>query len=126
METAAFVVAAVLTVVAVSAVASRYRLSAPLLLIVVGIVVSLADIVGSFRLEPEIILVGILPPLLYSAAVNTSFVDFRANRKSIASLSVGLVIFSTLVVGLAAWWLLPGLPLAAGFALGAVVAPPDG
>ncbi len=125
METAAFVVAAVLTVVAVSAVASRYRLSAPLLLIVVGIVVSLADIVGSFRLEPEIILVGILPPLLYSAAVNTSFVDFRANRKSIASLSVGLVIFSTLVVGLAAWWLLPGLPLAAGFALGAVVAPPD-
>ena len=70
-------------------------------------------------------LIGLLPPLLYAAAIRTSLVDFKANRRAIMLLSVGLVVFSTLTVGLIAWWAVPGLSLAAGFAIGAVVAPPD-
>ena len=69
-------------------------------------------------------LIGLLPPLLYAASIRTSLIDFRANRRPIALLSVGLVLFTTVGVGLLVWWLLD-VPLAVGFALGAVVAPPD-
>jgi CPA1 family monovalent cation:H+ antiporter len=75
--------------------------------------------------DSHVILVGLLPPLLYAAALRTSLVDFKANTQPIALLSVGLVAFSTVAVGLVAWWVVPGLSLAAAFALGAVVAPPD-
>ena len=125
MEIALWLVVIVLCVVAVAALAERWQTSAPLLLVLVGIAASFVPFLPEVALEPELVLVGILPPLLFSAAYNTSFIDFRAKKGTIASLSVGLVIFTTLIVGLVAWWLIPDIPLAAGFALGAVVAPPD-
>ncbi len=125
VEMALALVGIAVVIVAVSAFANRFGMSPPLLLIVVGLVLSLAPFVPDYVLSPELVLVGILPPLLYSAAYNTSFIDFRANRRALISLSVGLVIFTTIVVGFVAAWLIPGLPLAAGFALGAIVAPPD-
>jgi CPA1 family monovalent cation:H+ antiporter len=97
---------------------------APPLLTLVGLVASFLPFVPQVRLEPEVVLLGILPPLLYAAAIRTSLIDFTANRRAIGLLSVGLVLFTTVGVGLVAWWLLP-VPLAAGLALGAVVAPPD-
>jgi Na+/H+ antiporter len=124
VETALTLVTLLAIVVAVSAVAARLRMSAPLVLIVVGIAGSYAPFVPDFELTPEIVLVGLLPPLLYAAAIRTSLVDFRANKRPIMLLSVGLVLFSTAGVGLLVWWLLD-VSLAAGFALGAVVAPPD-
>ncbi len=81
--------------------------------------------IPEYHLSPEVVLVGLLPPLLYSAAIQTSLVDYRKLRGPIALLSVGLVVFTTFAVGLVAWLVVPGLPLAAGIALGAVVAPPD-
>ena len=125
VEIALALVAIAVVVVAVSALANRIGWSPPLLLVVVGIVFSFVPFLPTYELSPELVLVGILPPLLYSAAYNTSFIDFRANRRALISLSVGLVIFTTLIVGFVAAWLIPGLPLAAGFALGAIVAPPD-
>ena len=69
-------------------------------------------------------LLGFLPPLLYSAAIRTSIIDFRHNLRPIAYLSVLLVLITALGVGLVTWWLLPvSFPIA--LALGAVVAPPD-
>ncbi len=70
-------------------------------------------------------LVGLLPPLLYSAALQTSLVDFNANRRSILLLSIGLVAFTTAGVAVVAHYVLPGVSWPAAFALGAVVAPPD-
>ena len=125
VELALAIVGIAIVVVAVSAAANRFNLSAPLLLILVGLGLSAIPFIPEYTLSPELVLVGILPPLLYSAAYNTSFIDFRANRRALISLSVGLVIFTTVVVGFVASWLIPGLPLAAGFALGAIVAPPD-
>lgn len=125
MEITLLLVAAVLVIIAVSALAPKVGISPPLLLVVVGIGISFIPGLPEYQLNPEIVLIGILPPLLFSAAYNTSFVDFRANRGSILSLSVGLVIFTTIAIGFVAVWLIPGLPLAAGFALGALVAPPD-
>lgn len=125
MEIALALIVIAICVVAISALANRIGMSPPLLLVIVGIVFSLTPFIPNYELSPELVMVGILPPLLFSAAYDTSFVDFRANRRALISLSVGLVIFTTLVVGFVAAWAIPGLPLAAGFALGAIVAPPD-
>lgn len=124
METAILILALIATVTVVSAMAQRFEVPAPLVLVVIGIGASFLPFIEPFELSPELVLIGLLPPLLYSAAIRTSLVDIRANVKAIAFLAVGLVIATTLLVGLVAYWLLP-IPLAAAFAFGAVVAPPD-
>lgn len=124
MHTALTLVTLLAIVVAVSAAAGRMKVSAPLVLIVVGIVGSYLDFVPEFELTPEIVLLGLLPPLLYAAAIRTSLIDFQTYRRPIALLSIGLVLFTTAGVGLVVWALLD-VKLAVGFALGAVVAPPD-
>jgi monovalent cation/hydrogen antiporter len=114
----------VATVLAVTALANRIRFSAPLLLMLVGIGISFLPLVPIPKLSPELVLIGLLPPLLYAAAIRTSVIDFRANRRSIAQLSVLLVVVTALGIGLITWLILPvSFPVA--FALGAVVAPPD-
>ncbi|MFP5346572.1 MAG: Na+/H+ antiporter [Actinomycetes bacterium] len=124
METALDLVALVAVIGVVSALAVRVGVSAPLLLAVVGVVGSYLPFVPNVALNADLVLVGLLPPLLYAAAVRTSLVDFRTNRRAIGLLSVGLVVFTALGVGLVAWLLLP-IPLGVAVALGAVVAPPD-
>jgi monovalent cation/hydrogen antiporter len=114
----------VATVLAVTALANRIRFSAPLLLMLVGIGLSYLPYIRVPELTSELVLLGFLPPLLYAAAIRTSVIDFRANRRSIAQLSVLLVVVTALGIGLITWWILPvSFPVA--FALGAVVAPPD-
>ncbi len=115
----------VAVVLAVATVCSKLDLPSPLILIVVGVVGSYLPFIPDVRLEPEVVLFGLLPPLLYAAALQTSLVDFNANRRSILLLSVGLVAFTTCGVALLVHTLLPGLGWAASFAIGAVVAPPD-
>ncbi|MDT4923902.1 MAG: monovalent cation/hydrogen antiporter [Pseudonocardiales bacterium] len=105
--------------------ARRLGWSEPLVLVAVGIGLSFVPRFLEIELTPDVVLIGLLPPLLYAAAIRTSLVDFKANRLPILLLSVGLVAFTTFAVGLIAWWVVPGVSLAAGFALGAVVAPPD-
>ncbi|TAK68307.1 MAG: Na+/H+ antiporter [Actinomycetota bacterium] len=112
-------------VTAVGGVARRYGLSSPLLLVVVGVAASFVPGIPSFELSAEFVLIVVLPPLLYSAALGSSLVGIRANRLTIGLLSVGYVAFCTLVVGLTVHAIVPGLPLAAAFALGAAVAPAD-
>jgi Na+/H+ antiporter len=118
-------IALVLGSLAVTAVCRRLRISPTLVLVLVGIAVSFIPGVPDFRIDPDIVLLVVLTPLLYSAALDSSYLGFRANLRPIGLLAVGLVIFSTVAIGLAAWWLIPGLPLAAALVLGAVVAPPD-
>jgi len=115
----------VLGALAVTAVSRRLHLPAPLTLVVAGLAISTIPGVPDYQLDPNLILYGILPPLLYSAALDSSAIQIRANIRPIALLAVGLVLFSTACVGLVAWWLVPGLPLGAALALAAVVAPPD-
>jgi CPA1 family monovalent cation:H+ antiporter len=128
------VVALVAVVAAGAALARRLGISAPLLLVVIGVAASYLPFIPRVELAPEVVLVGFLPPLLYSAAIKTSLVDFAKHRRSIGQLSVALVAFTALGVGVVAWWLLgvvaerlgqEPLPFWAAFAIGAVVAPPD-
>jgi Na+/H+ antiporter len=124
VEIALTLVTLVAIAIAGSVVAERYTVSTPLLLIVVGSAASYVPMVPEFELTPTIVLVGLLPPLLYASAIQTSLIDFAANRRPIALLSIGLVVFTVLGVGALVHQLLPvRWPVA--FALGAVVAPPD-
>src|SRR4029078_8258291 len=73
----------------------------------------------------NLVLFFFLPPLLYPAALFTSWRDFRRNLQGILYLAIGLVLMTTIVVAWVAHTLIPGLPWAAAFALGAIVSPPD-
>ncbi len=125
MEPVGWLVIGVLVVVAVNAWAHRFGVAPPLVLVVVGVVVSLLPVVPAITVEPELILAVVLPPLLYSGAVNLPAMDFRRDLTTISGLSVGLVVVSAVLVGLVVSALLPGLGLAGGIALGAVVSPTD-
>ena len=125
MNIALSLVALLAVVIGVSGLCRRFQLSAPLVLIAVGVLGSLLPFLPEVRITEEIVLVGLLPPLLYAAALQTSLVDFNANRRPILLLSVGLVAFTALGVGVAMHAVLPGLSWPAAFAIGAVVAPPD-
>ncbi len=125
MENAFLLIVLAGAVLAGSALAARLRVPAPLLLIAAGVAASYVPGVPEVQLAPELVLLGLLPPLLYATAMQSSLVDFAQNRRSILLLSIGLVIFTTLGVGVVVHALLPGLPWPAAFAIGAVVAPPD-
>ena len=125
MELAVELLGLIVAVLVVTGLARRLDWSPPLCLVAVGVTASFVPGVPEYQLNPEVVLVGLLPPLLYSAAIQTSLIDIRADRAPIATLSVALVAFTTVTVGLAVWAIVPGLSLAAGLALGAVVAPPD-
>ncbi len=115
----------VTAVIAVAGLCSRFDLPSPLVLIAVGVAGSYVPFIPEVHLEPEVVLFGLLPPLLYAAALQTSLVDFNANRRSILLLSVGLVAFTAAGVAVLVHLLLPDLGWAPCFAIGAVVAPPD-
>lgn len=113
------------SVVVLATIARWIRLSAPLLLVAVGAVVSFLPFMPyPFEVDPEIVLLGFLPPLLFAAASNTSLIDLSRERRQILQMSVLLVLFTAFGVALVAWKLLD-VPFAAAVALGAVVAPPD-
>jgi len=111
--------------VTVTGLSGRAGWSAPVALVVVGGIVSFIPGVPQLTVEPDLVLYGILPPLLFAAAIRTPLKDILARRDSIFVLSVGLVAFTVVAVGFSLWWLLPTVGLAAAFAFGAVVAPTD-
>lgn len=109
----------------VAGLARRTRVPAPLLLVAAGLAAAYVPGVPPYALDPHIVLPLLLPPLLYTAAMDSSYLDLRANMRPVALLSVGYVLFATLVVGYAAYWVVPGLSLPVALVLGAVIAPPD-
>ncbi|MER6320664.1 Na+/H+ antiporter [Streptomyces coelicoflavus] len=110
---------------AVAGAGRRMPVPVPLLLVAAGLVVSYVPGVPDYTLDPHVVLPLLLPPLLYTAAIDSSYLDLRAQARPVALLSVGYVLFATFVVGGAAYFIVPGLPLTAALVLGAVVAPPD-
>ncbi|HYV28995.1 MAG TPA: cation:proton antiporter, partial [Candidatus Eisenbacteria bacterium] len=120
------VILALLAAVAGLALLSRrIRVPYPILLVMGGLLLGLIPGLPHVRLNPELVFLVFLPPLLYPAALFTSWRDFRANLRPISLLAIGLVLFTTVAVGLLAHYFIQDLPLAAGFVLGAIVSPPD-
>ena len=121
METLLFMLA-VLAAVAVAA--QRLNVAPSILLVVAGIGMALIPGLPQIQLAPELVLLVILPPLIYSAGVSMSWREFRFNLRPITLLAFGCVVFTTCAVAVAAHYLL-NFDWAIGFVLGAIVAPPD-
>jgi Na+/H+ antiporter len=119
-----FVLAGVAVVVAMRLVAARTGLPAAALLTLAGIVYAVLP-GPNIELDPHLVLTLVLPPLLYSAALNSSLVDIRRNLRTVISLSVVLVLLTALLIGVGFELFVAGATLAAGVAVGAAVAPPD-
>src|ERR1051325_6220818 len=114
------VVAAVLALVS-----QRLELPYPLLLVVGGLVLAFIPGLPRATIEPNLVLLIFLPPLLFSAAWLTSWRDFAANRRPIFLLAVGLVVASTTGIAAVAHAVVPGMTWPVAFVLGAIVSPPD-
>ncbi len=104
--------------------AHKMRVAYPILFVIGGLVLGFIPGLPRVRLDPELVFLLFLPPLLYPAALLMSWRDFRANLRPIGMLAIRLVLVTTVVIALVAHKLL-GLPWAAAFVLGAIVSPPD-
>jgi monovalent cation/hydrogen antiporter len=108
-----------------SMLSEKLRISYPIFLVIAGLIISFIPGIPSISLDPDIVFLIFLPPLLYAAAWNTSWKDFWASRRPISLLSFGLVIFTSTAVAFVSHALIPGFPLAYGFLLGGIISPPD-
>jgi len=112
-------------VIGLEVLARRLKLPPAAALIAGGVGLALIPGMPSLELDPNLTLVLCLPPLLMASAFFTAWRDFKADLRIILQLAVGAVAFTTFVVGVVAHWLVPTLPWAACFALGAIVSPPE-
>jgi NhaP-type Na+/H+ or K+/H+ antiporter len=109
----------------IAAIAHLRGLQAGIVTVTLAAMISFIPGLPRLALDPELILGVVIPPLLYSATLNFSFFAFLKNLRSILGLGVGLVVFTTIVVGFLTSWIAPELGLAGAFVLAAVVSPPD-
>jgi Na+/H+ antiporter len=111
--------------VLLAAIARHYDVSAPLALVVAGLLAGLIPGFKQIELDPELVLYVLLPPLLWSAGLESSYHGLRRNIRPIGLLAVGLPLATTFAVGYVAYKTVPELTVAAALTLGAIVAPPD-
>lgn len=111
--------------VAVAWLARRVGLPYPIALVLGGAAIGFVPGLPRLPLDPNLILVIVLPPILYQAALFTSWRDFRGSLRAISLLAVGLVVATTVAVAATLKWLVPEVPWAVAFAFGAIVSPPD-
>jgi len=111
--------------IVLGAVSRRIGLPYPILLVIGGLGLGFVPGLPQLKLNPEVVFLVFLPPILYQAALFTSWRDFRANLRPIMLLAVGLVVLTTVAVAVVAKLLVPGLPFWAAVMLGAIVSPPD-
>ncbi len=123
-ETVIVLVLLLFVIAAVAVVATRLTIPPSILLVVTGVLLALVPSLPAVELSPELILLLVLPPIIYSSAVAMSWREFRFNLRPIALLAVGCVIFTTVAVAAAVHFAL-GLSWQVGFVLGAIVSPPD-
>jgi CPA1 family monovalent cation:H+ antiporter len=111
--------------VALGWLARKLKLPYPIALVIGGAALGFLPFAPKIELEPNLVLVTILPPVLYVAALRTSWRDFKRNIRPIALLAVPLVIVTTAAIAWVIRMLVPDMPWAVAFALGAIVSPPD-
>jgi monovalent cation/hydrogen antiporter len=121
----ASLLAVLVAAVLLAAVARRYNVSAPLALVMAGLAVGLIPGVPKIELDPKLVLFVILPPLLWSAGLGSSYMALRRNVRAISLLAIGLPLATAFAVGFVAYETVPELTGAAALTLGAIVAPSD-
>jgi Na+/H+ antiporter len=116
--------AAAIVLAVLSAAARKTGIAMPIVLLIGGIAIAMIPGMPEVHVEPELVLMTLLPPILYSSGVGMSWRGFRSNLRPILLLSIGCVIFTAGAVAGLLYFLL-GMPIAVGFVLGAIVSPPD-
>jgi Na+/H+ antiporter len=106
-------------------ISGKLKISYPIFLVVSGLLISLIPGIPRITLQPDLVFLIFLPPLLYAAAWNTSWSDFWKYKRPISLLAFGLVIFTSATVAFISNLLIPDFSLAAGFLLGGIISPPD-
>ena len=124
MNQAEIICTLLIVVAALAILAKKVELPYPVLLVIGGLALGFVPGLPGLQLQPDIVFLFLLPPLLYPAAVFTSWRDFRANLRPILLLAIGLVLLTTAVVAIVTH-ALTGLPWPAAFVLGAIISPPD-
>ena len=119
------IVLGIAAIIAVTVLSQRLGIAAPLLLVLVGVGVSFIPGIPDFEVPPEIIIGVVLPPLLYSAAVNLPAMDFRRDFRMISGLSVSLVVITSFAIAGVLTLMVPDIPFALAVAVGAIVSPTD-
>lgn len=124
-HTLLLILALLLAVMLLVLVAQRIKIAYPIFLVIAGLGISFIPGIPHLQLDPDLIFLIFLPPLLYESAWYTSWNDFWKWKRSIALLAFGLVFFTSVVVAYASSSLIPNFNLALGFLLGGIVSPPD-
>jgi CPA1 family monovalent cation:H+ antiporter len=125
MLTAELLIMLLISVAGFGLLARKIRVPDPIVLVLGGLALSLVPGLPNVELQPDYVFLIVLPPLLYAQAWFTSWKDFCDHLRPILLLAIGLVLFTMTTVGLVVHALVPEVPLAAAFALGAIVSPPD-
>lgn len=125
LDSLLLIIILLLVVSLLSMLSERLRISYPIFLVISGLIIGFIPKVLDITLEPDLVFLIFLPPLLYAAAWNTSWKDFWAFRRTIGLLALGLVFFTSFTVALVSHLLIPDFSLALGFLLGGIISPPD-
>jgi NhaP-type Na+/H+ or K+/H+ antiporter len=125
MEVIEVVLALLLSVAVIGAIAKWIRVPLPLLLVAGGVVLSFLPVLETVRIEPSIFFLLFIPPLLFADGWMIPKRDLLGVLRPVLLLAFGLVTLTVVVVGYLVHWMIPGMPLAAAFALGAIVSPTD-
>lgn len=125
MENVSIIVILLFGITLLGILSKKYRFPFPIVLVLSGVVISLIPGLPIVSLDPAVVFIIFLPPLLYAAAWNTSWHDFKGAIRPIGLASIGLVFFTTALVAITAHWLIPGLSWPYAFLIGAIVSPPD-
>ncbi|MGG9962923.1 Na+/H+ antiporter [Ferruginibacter sp. SUN106] len=125
MENIAIIILLLFGIVFLGLLSNKYKFPLPIALVLGGVCISIIPGLPVIALSPEVVFIIFLPPLLYASAWNTSWHEFKANLRPISLAAIGLVIFTTALVAMAAHWLIADLSWPAAFLIGAIVSPPD-
>jgi CPA1 family monovalent cation:H+ antiporter len=107
------------------AIADKMKVPNPVLLVIAGLSLGFIPSLPSLALNPEVVFLLFLPPILYDAASHTSWHDFKSEIRPISTLAIALVFFTTMAVGIVCYFFIPGFTWPLAFVLGAIVSPPD-
>ncbi|MBX2893999.1 MAG: Na+/H+ antiporter [Cyclobacteriaceae bacterium] len=125
MENVSLIIILLSIVTALAQVTDRIRIPYPILLVLVGIGIGLVPGLPNVHLNPDVVFLIFLPPVLYSAAWYTSWPDFKESVRPISLLAVGCVLFTTILVALSVHYFIPNFGWPEAFVLGAIISPPD-
>lgn len=125
MENFEVVIFILAILICLSAIADKSKLPYPILLVIAGLIIGFVPALPDLAMDPEVVFLIFLPPILYDAASKTSWHEFRTLIRPISALAISLVFFTTIAVAVSAHYLIPGFSWPLAFLLGAIVSPPD-